>query len=86
VRPNAKENGQIRQSNAARTVGNVGEPFSPSRGFQSVQKTPTIHISHGSVPQHQVIRTKASMESKSDAEWAGMYRKPWLSIIRVAAE
>jgi hypothetical protein len=45
VRPNAKENGQIRQSNTARTVG---KPSTLSHlGFQPVQKTPTIHVSSG---------------------------------------
>src|SRR6516225_11285510 len=36
VRPNAKENGQIRQSNTARTVGNVGN-HPPSRIWASSQ-------------------------------------------------
>src|SRR5262249_51482176 len=35
-RPNAKQNGQIRQSNSARTVGNVGSP-PPSRIWASSQ-------------------------------------------------
>jgi len=36
VRPNAKENGQIRQSNTARTVGNIGN-HPPSRIWASSQ-------------------------------------------------
>jgi hypothetical protein len=40
-----KENGQIRQSNTARTVGNVGS-HPPSRilGFQPVQRLPPTSV------------------------------------------
>jgi dTDP-4-dehydrorhamnose 3,5-epimerase len=47
VRPSAKENGQIGQSNTARTVGNVESHPPSASGFQPVQKTPTIHVSSG---------------------------------------
>jgi len=48
VRPNARENGEIRQSNTARTVGNVGS-HPPSRIWASSQfrRRATIHVSSG---------------------------------------
>src|SRR5262249_10102951 len=48
VSPNARENGQIRQSKHRADVGNVrSHPPSRTWAFQPVQKTATIHVSSG---------------------------------------
>jgi hypothetical protein len=77
VRPNAKENGQIRQSNTARTVGNVGNQSTLSHlGFQPVQKTPTIHVSSGfiwGIPVKAMDRIVSAILAGS----ANRYRALW---------
>jgi hypothetical protein len=43
VRPNARENGQIRPSSAIRDAWNTGAGRSSYLGFQTIQKMATVH-------------------------------------------
>jgi hypothetical protein len=49
ARPSARENGQIRPSNAIWDAWKAGSRRTSNLGFQRVQKTPIIHASSGGI-------------------------------------